>query len=313
MIAMIDIPVDSVILETQMVELTESGQKALGIDFANANGQIGVVTFIRAGSSSRRRRGATGGGNLLGHVTSVQFQAALYAADPQGQRPHRLEAADRRAERLDRQDHHRRRAADPDGDHLVGRQRRFAAGPICERRRDVADRAAGQRRRLRHRAMFLRWCRASPASARAIRRSASARRETSATVRDGDSFVIGGLTQDENITNKTKVPLLGDIPILGQAFRTDRNTKSKTELYIVVTPHIVHRVGTAGSSRQCAALCADDDDDQIAMGSPAITNSGNGSPAARGRCEGSPAAGRRRSGSSVPNDGAHADYTCRSR
>ena len=48
----------------------------------------------------------------------------------------------------------------------------------------------------------------------------------------------------ENTTTKTKVPLLGDLPIVGQAFRTDRTTKSKTELYIVVTPRIVHRVGT---------------------------------------------------------------------
>jgi len=63
-------------------------------------------------------------------------------------------------------------------------------------------------------------------------------------VRDGDSFVIGGLTQDENTTTKTKVPLLGDLPLIGQAFRTDRSTKTKTELYIVVTPRIVHRVGT---------------------------------------------------------------------
>jgi general secretion pathway protein D len=66
--------------------------------------------------------------------------------------------------------------------------------------------------------------------------------ETSATVRDGDSFVIGGLTQDENITTKTRVPLLGDIPIVGEVFRSDRNTRTRTELYIVVTPHIVHRV-----------------------------------------------------------------------
>jgi general secretion pathway protein D len=56
--------------------------------------------------------------------------------------------------------------------------------------------------------------------------------------------VIGGLTQDENITNKSKIPVLGDIPLVGQAFRTDRNTRSKTELYIIVTPHVVHRVGT---------------------------------------------------------------------
>ena len=73
--------------------------------------------------------------------------------------------------------------------------------------------------------------------------------ETSATVRDGDSFVIGGLTQDENISTKSKVPLLGDIPIIGQAFRTDRSTTSKTELYIVVTPRIVHRVGTPSGRR----------------------------------------------------------------
>jgi general secretion pathway protein D len=63
-------------------------------------------------------------------------------------------------------------------------------------------------------------------------------------VRDGDSFVIGGLSQDDVINTHSKIPLLGDIPILGQAFRKDSRTQSKTELYIVVTPHIVHR--TAG-------------------------------------------------------------------
>jgi general secretion pathway protein D len=62
-------------------------------------------------------------------------------------------------------------------------------------------------------------------------------------VRDGDSFVIGGLSQEDVINTKTKVPLLGDIPLIGQAFRTDKSTNSKTELYIIVTPHIVHRVG----------------------------------------------------------------------
>jgi general secretion pathway protein D len=68
--------------------------------------------------------------------------------------------------------------------------------------------------------------------------------ETAATVRDGDSFVIGGLTQESSINTKDKVPLLGDIPIIGQAFRTDKSSRSKTELYIIVTPHIVRRVGT---------------------------------------------------------------------
>jgi general secretion pathway protein D len=60
--------------------------------------------------------------------------------------------------------------------------------------------------------------------------------------------VIGGLTQDETISSKSKVPLLGDIPILGQAFRNERTTRSKTELYIIVTPHVVHRVGTPANA-----------------------------------------------------------------
>jgi general secretion pathway protein D len=38
------------------------------------------------------------------------------------------------------------------------------------------------------------------------------------------------------------VPLLGDIPLVGEAFKVRRSTRSKTELYIVITPHIVrHR------------------------------------------------------------------------
>jgi general secretion pathway protein D len=66
--------------------------------------------------------------------------------------------------------------------------------------------------------------------------------ETSASVRDGETFVIGGLTQDNVIKSNSKVPLLGDIPVLGGLFRYDSSTQSKTELYIVITPHIVrHR------------------------------------------------------------------------
>ncbi|HEX8414276.1 MAG TPA: type II and III secretion system protein, partial [Sphingomicrobium sp.] len=66
--------------------------------------------------------------------------------------------------------------------------------------------------------------------------------ETSASVRDGETFVIGGLTQENNLTSRSKVPLLGDLPAVGNLFKVKRSTRSKTELYIVITPHIVrHR------------------------------------------------------------------------
>jgi general secretion pathway protein D len=80
--------------------------------------------------------------------------------------------------------------------------------------------------------------------------------ETSASVRDGETFVIGGLTQENEIKSDTKIPILGDIPLIGELFGLDKSTESKTELYIVITPHIVrHRRfenqdGNAGANAQ---------------------------------------------------------------
>jgi general secretion pathway protein D len=75
--------------------------------------------------------------------------------------------------------------------------------------------------------------------------------ETSASVRDGETFVIGGLTQDNVLTTKSKVPLLGDVPLVGNLFKLERSTRSKTELYIVITPHIVrHRRFDAAAAPQ---------------------------------------------------------------
>lgn len=62
---------------------------------------------------------------------------------------------------------------------------------------------------------------------------------TTATVRDGESFVIGGLLQDNEIRNLTKLPFIGDIPLIGVFFRHVNTSHTQTNLYIVVTPHVV--------------------------------------------------------------------------
>jgi len=62
---------------------------------------------------------------------------------------------------------------------------------------------------------------------------------TIATVRDGESFVIGGLLQDNELQNLSKLPFIGDIPIIGALFRHVTTSKTQTNLYIVVTPHII--------------------------------------------------------------------------
>lgn len=63
--------------------------------------------------------------------------------------------------------------------------------------------------------------------------------ETSVTVKDGTTIIIGGLIKDQRTSNVSKVPLLGDIPIVGQAFRKTETTVEKQELVVFLTPHIV--------------------------------------------------------------------------
>lgn len=67
------------------------------------------------------------------------------------------------------------------------------------------------------------------------------RRETETTVemRDGESFAIAGLLEDDFRDLNGQVPWLGDIPVLGALFRSAEYEREQTELVIIVTPHLV--------------------------------------------------------------------------
>ncbi len=58
-------------------------------------------------------------------------------------------------------------------------------------------------------------------------------------LKDGQSFVIAGLVNDQVTEQFSKVPGLGDLPILGALFKSRSISKSKDELLVMVTPHIV--------------------------------------------------------------------------
>jgi type II secretory pathway component GspD/PulD (secretin) len=62
---------------------------------------------------------------------------------------------------------------------------------------------------------------------------------TTVIVKDGDTLVIGGLIDDHDSKGITKVPVLGDIPIIGLFFRSNTSTKLRNELLVFVTPRIV--------------------------------------------------------------------------
>jgi general secretion pathway protein D len=63
--------------------------------------------------------------------------------------------------------------------------------------------------------------------------------KTKVVVKDQSTIVIGGLVQDRNVTSVSKIPLLGDIPILGWAFRSTNIVKKKTNLLLMLTPYII--------------------------------------------------------------------------
>lgn len=69
------------------------------------------------------------------------------------------------------------------------------------------------------------------------------RTETTVSMGPGETFIISGLVSRNMVNNSDRIPGLGDIPILGALFRSDRISQEDKELIMVVTPHIVSPFG----------------------------------------------------------------------
>ncbi len=65
--------------------------------------------------------------------------------------------------------------------------------------------------------------------------------KTQVLVDNGETVVLGGVFEQSKVKSESKVPLLGDLPIVGRAFRHDTNKVNKSELLIFVTPKIVDK------------------------------------------------------------------------
>src|SRR6185312_6418213 len=63
--------------------------------------------------------------------------------------------------------------------------------------------------------------------------------KTNVVLNSGDTLVLGGLMQDRDTDTVKKVPLLGDIPILGWLFKSQSKTKQKSNIVVLITPRIL--------------------------------------------------------------------------
>ena len=231
-IAKLDVPVTSVVLETQFVELSETGARNLGLDFSNGNDQIAAVAVNYS-------KGFPGLGDTpkFGGV-NANFQVALYAQIAKGEgrivsKP-RISAQSGTTAKIVTGD------ALPiltsialSGVNAVQQQVEYVnVGVTLQIAPRVSDDGFVTAHIFAVVSSVTGFSQGYPTISQ---REAS----TSATVRDGQTFVIGGLTEESRISNHSKLPVLGDIPLVGSLFSVEHTNQAKRDLYIVVTPHIV--------------------------------------------------------------------------
>jgi general secretion pathway protein D len=232
-IAQLDVPVATgVVLETVFVELTETGARNIGIDFNNANGQVATAAYTLAGGDFPGVANTQPNG---GHI--LNLQAAIYAQIAKGQgriisRP-RIAAQSGSTAKIITGD------ALPiltsialSGVNAVQQQVQYVnVGVTLQIAPRVSDDGFVTSHIFAVASSVTGYSQGYPTISQ---REAS----TSATVRDGESFVIGGLSQEADLDNHAKVPGVGDVPVLGHLFGVTHANSAKTELYVVVTPHI---------------------------------------------------------------------------
>ncbi|MDQ6655022.1 MAG: type II and III secretion system protein, partial [Verrucomicrobiota bacterium] len=78
--------------------------------------------------------------------------------------------------------------------------------------------------------------------------------ESNVLIKSGDTLAIGGLMQDEVSKARTKVPVMGDIPVLGYLFQSRTNARVKRNLLVFVTPTIIDQKYGTGLEEQVSGL-----------------------------------------------------------
>lgn len=248
-ITAIDVPVPSVMLECEVIELNENNAKNLGIDFTNGNGGIATGSALLGPLNN-------GSGFTTSPNITAQLQAQLFAQIENGggrilATPRVLAVNGQAAQILS-------------GDALPILSTIIYPGSTVTTQQNVNYVAVGINMQIQPRidtdgyvtshifaevSSVTQYIQTTQGQVPQI----SLRQvSTEATVKDGESFVVGGLLKDEEINSLSKIPGIGDLPIIGGLFRVRHDTTERTNLYIFITPHIIHTTGlqNEGSTRR---------------------------------------------------------------
>jgi general secretion pathway protein D len=232
-IAQIDVPVRSVLLETVFVELDQSGAQNVGLDFNNTANQIAVATMQVGGYNTLDPTGKR-------VLTSAALQGAIYAQVTAGHgrivsKPRIAAQSGSTAKIITGDALPILTAITLSGVNGVSQQVQYVNVGVTLQ---IAPRVSDDGFVTSH--VF---CVVSSVTGTSQGYPTISQREasTSATVRDGETFVIGGLSEESYLASTEKVPILGDLPAVGELLKHRTGNHAKTELYIVVTPHIIRQ------------------------------------------------------------------------
>lgn len=89
--------------------------------------------------------------------------------------------------------------------------------------------------------------------------------ETMVNIPSGMTMVIGGLLDSNDTKNISKIPLLGDIPFLGELFKYHNDTKEKSEIMILITPRVVNETTPVAMSQKMKDAYAEDKQEQAKL------------------------------------------------
>jgi general secretion pathway protein D len=242
LIEKLDVPVQSVILETQIVELDDSAARNIGIDLS----PDGTGAIVEAAGQTT----GSGGALRTGSVTQfgANLAANLYAQVTAGNakiiaKPRILAQSGQQASILT-----------GDAIPIVTNVVVAGAGAVSSQQVNYVN--VGVNLQIQPRVSSDGYVTShiySEVSSvtqfiNGIPQISQRTANTTATVRDGEAFVVGGLLQDNEIRNLSKLPFIGDLPLIGLLFQHISTSRSQTNLYIVVTPHIVGLPGVTPST-----------------------------------------------------------------
>jgi general secretion pathway protein D len=220
----IDVPLPSVVLETQVVELTDSAARDVGLDFTNSGGPMISATYQIK--------------NLSTGMGSMNLQAAVFAEISNGEgeviaRPRVVAQSGGSAQIVTGDALPIVTSIAVSGVNAVSQQVQYVnVGVSLQIQPRISSDGFVTSHIFSEVSSVTGYQQGYPTLSQ---REAT----TSATVKDGEAFVIGGLLQQNDIRNLAKVPGIGDLPIIGGLFRVRHNQSMSTNLYIIVVPHIL--------------------------------------------------------------------------